>query len=423
MKRISWKRGMRLTDDLLRASDDCTFEIFRKLGLISSSGLFGLIQSELPFEISLNFGKGYLEIDSLCCRALTRNGTLIDVCFDTRYNANYPTRVMIPDLPGVEEYLLVIEESRNQWKPVQGDLEEPVYIFSLISTDTIMPEGGIPIARIIDDYGWRIDEMDFVPPCMFVSNHHKFKEQLIKFTELLTIMENKTRQAIGNTTHQAVAVFWPILQQIRIEIDKNKDFLSPMELLAKIQQCVSAFACACELNPNLKFPELKMYRSFELAPYTFKDAFVRIRIGIEICASIVDKLGAWAHQPVQTNVQNPVQVSPSKEIPTPVIDSKYSQILCNSSETTIPVIYQNSSVSIHFTIDGTVPTKNSSKATKTNNGYKVKFDNGFRQENRQETERTLTLNLIAFDGTASSRISSYSISLKKDVKFRNAIPI
>ncbi len=425
MKRISWRRGMRLTDDLLRASDDCTMDIIREVALMYSAGLFGLLPSEHPFEVNLNFGKGCIDIDSLNCRAISRNGTLIDAHFDTRFDNNYATRVMIPDIPGAEEFLLVVEAVPNQWKCTPDGFEEPAYAFSLIGADTVVPDNGVPIARIVDDYGWRMDEIDFVPPCLLVSVHPKFNEQLLRFADLLSAMEVKARVAIGSAVHGAVAVFWPAVQQLRIAIDKKRDILSPMELLGYIQQCVSAFACACELYPELAFPELKMFRSFVLAPYTVKEAYTRIRIGLEICNSIVEKVGGWAS--LSAPKQEPKQAQPQPQAPgrpaAPAIDDKYTQILCNTSETTIPIVYSGTSVSIHFTTDGTIPTKKSAMAPRFRNGFRIKFDNGFRQENRQDVEKTITLNLIAIDGNNSSNVVSYSINLKKDLKFRNAIPI
>lgn len=412
---------MRLTDELLRKSDDCNQDFIQQVALMSSAGRYGLLPSKYPFDVKLNFGKGCIDIDSLNCVAVSRDGTLIDAHFDTRFDNNYTTRVMIPDLPGAEEFLLVVEAIPNQWKPISDMLEEPAYVFSLIGVDTAVPESGVPIARIVDDYGWRVDDIDFVPPCLFVSGHHKFGEQLMKFADLLSAMDAKAKAAIGSGAHGAVSVFWPVIQRLRIVIDKNKDILSPMELMGCLQQCVSAFTCACELNPGLENPELKMFRSYVFAPYTVKDAYPRIRIGLEICGTIVEKLGRWAE--MSAPKREVKQAATPSRIPDPAIDDKYMQLLCNTSETTIPIIYGGSSGSIHFTIDGTLPSKSSPMASRLRTGFKIKFDNGFRAENKHENEKKIMLNLIACDGANTSNVVSYTLDLKKDLKFRNAIPI
>ncbi len=411
---------MRLTDDLLRASDDCNMDLIGKIGVMASAGRFGLIPSDKPFEVSLNFGKGCIDIDSLSCRAISRDGTLIDVDLSTRYDNNFTTRIELPDIPGAEEFLLVIESIPGQWKSTMDGYEEPVYTFSLIGADTMVPDNGVPVARIVDDYGWRMDEIDFVPPCLFVSAHPKYNELLHRFADLLSTMDVKAKAAIGSSANGAVTVFWPIVQQLLIAIDKERDLLSPMELLGKVQQCVSAFTCACELNPNLSFQEEKMFRSYVRAPYTVKEAYTRIGIGLKICGAIIEKVTAWADMTAPRREEP--QAAPGRPA-APSIADKYLQILCNTSETTIPIVYAGTSTSIYFTTDGTAPTRSSKMASRTRDGFRIKFDNGFRQEKGKETDKTIVMNLVAIDGNISSNVASYTITLQKDLKFRNAIPI
>lgn len=411
---------MRLTDDLLRASDDCNMDVIAKVAMMASTGRFGLLPSDKPFEISLNFGKGCIDIDSLSCMAISRNGTLIDVDFSTRFDNNFTTRIEIPDIPGAEEFLLVVEAIPGQWKSTVDGFEEPVYTFSLIGVDSLLPDNGVPVAHIIDEYGWRMDEIDFVPPCLVLSAHPKYNELLHKFADLLSAMDIKAQAAIGSAAHSAVSVFWPIVQQLLIAVDKERDILSPIELLGKVQQCVSAFTCACELNPGLKFQEEKMFRSYVRAPYTVKEAYARIVIGLKICSSIVEKVSGWADMSAPRREEP--QAAPGRPA-APSVADKYMHILCSTSETTIPVTYAASSASIYFTTDGTSPTRSSKMASRVRDGFRIKFDNGFRQERGSETDRDLILNLVAFDGNVSSNVASYNITLQKDLKFRNAIPI
>lgn len=411
---------MRLTDDLLRASDDCYIDVIGKVAMMVSAGRFGLLPSDKPFEVSLNFGKGCIDIDSLSCRAISRNGTMIDVDFSTRFDNNFTTRIEIPEIPGGEEFLLIVEAIPGQWKSTHDGFEEPVYTFSLVSADSVVPDNGVPVAHIVDDYGWRMDEIDFVPPCLFVTSHSKYNELLHKFADLLSAMDIKARAAIGSAAHGAVIVFWPIVQQLSIVIDKERDILSPTELLGKVQQCVSAFTCACELNPNISFQEEKMYRSYVRAPYTVKEAYTRIGIGLKICESIVEKVDSWAGMSAPRREEP--QPAPGRPA-APTIDDRYMQIVCNTSETTVPVNYAGGSATIYFTTDGTAPTRNSKMASRMRDGFRIKFDNGFRQEKGSETAKNIILNLVAFDGNVSSNVGSYNITLRKDLKFRNAIPI
>lgn len=414
MKKISWRRGMRLSDNLFRASDDCILDVIGKVAVMVSAGRFGLLPSDEPFEVSLNFGNGCIDVDTLVCRAISRNGSLIDVGFTTRYDNNFTTRLDIPDLPGVEEFLLVLEVVPGQWKETADCFEEPVYTFSLIGADSAVPDNGVPVARIVNDYGWRMDQIDFVPPCIVVSAHPKYIELLNRFSDLLSAMDIKSKGAIGSGAHGAVTVFLPIVEQLQIAVDKFRDTISPIELLGRVQQCVSAFTCACELNPIVAFPEAKMFQSYSRAPYTVKEAYTRINIGLKLCATILEKVSAWAGMSAPQREES--HAAPS-------IAAGNTHIVCNTSETSIPVEYASSSATVYFTTDGTLPTQSSMKALRMRDGYRIKFDNGFRKEKGSEPDKNLNINLIAYDGASRSNVASYTVSLHKDMKFRNAIPV
>ena len=42
-KRIHWTKGMRLTDDVMRASDQCLIDFAKNAFIMASSGRFGLL--------------------------------------------------------------------------------------------------------------------------------------------------------------------------------------------------------------------------------------------------------------------------------------------------------------------------------------------------------------------------------------------
>ena len=422
MKRIAWKRGMRLTDDILRASDENMRELLGKAFVLSSVGRFGLLPSSKPFEISLNVGKNILSVESLTCLAVTKNGMLIDAQYDTRFSNNYDTQLTIPDMPGVEEYILTIETQDGRWKETADGFEEPIYSFSLISPDSAVPDNAMPIARIVDEYGWRCDDIDFVPPCLFVASHYKYRELLQRFEEVLSMLDVKSQMTITSGARNIITIFWPLIQQLRISADKERDLLTPMMLLSNVQKCVSAFTCACSLDDTIELSDAKMFQSYVLAPYSYKEAYQRIKVGLDICFSIVEKI-----EKIAANVpEKPEPAHPQKEthrLASPMLPPDVLMQVCNTSESIIPVLHDNASVNIFFTTDGSNPTPRSNKATKTRDGYKIKFDNGFRKEKGKENEKNIIIKLLAIVGDEKSDVVSYSITLKKDLKFRNAIPI
>lgn len=430
MKRVSWKRGMRLSDDLLRASDDNMAELISKAFILAANGRFGLLPSHQPFELTLNIGKGFVDVDSLTCLAMTKGGHLIDAQYDTRYNNNFDTRVMIPETLGVEEYILTINAQPGQWKDIPDGCEEPVYSFSLIAPDTIVPDNAVPIAHLVEEYGWRMDEEDFVPPCLFVSAHRKFEDLLSRFTEVLRFLDEKAQILAKSGIPNVVTVYWPFVQQLRIAADKERDFLTPMMLLSNVQKCVSAFTCACDLDPSIELSDAQMYRTYVLAPYNYREVYMRIKVGLDFCYTIVEKLErlvdntpASVPPPAKPRSAKPKGPAKPKGSAAPRLMDESSVVICNTSETALPVLYQNASASIYFTTNGSQPTQKSSKAVKTRDGFMIKFDNGFRQEKGTESSKNITIKLMAMENGICSETSSYDVTLQKSQKIREAIPV
>ena len=417
MRRILWKRGMRLTDEILRTSDECTAEVISKVLILAAGGRFGLLPSSRPFHVALNITQSVIDVESLNCLAVTQAGDLIDAQYDTRYTNNYGIRVPIPEMSGTNEYILTINASPDQWKESIDGMEEPVYTFSLVGPDSVISEHSFPIARIVDDHGWRMDDVDFVPPCLFVSSHRKFMELLHQFADVLAALDTKSATSTGRS---AVRLFWPFVQQLRIAIDKEHDLMTPMMLLSNVQKCVSAFTCACDLDETLELADAKMFRSYVLAPYNYRDAYQRIKVGLEICFSISEKVSKLSEgQPVR---QEPLQAEPARpEAPT-IAPDKLNQE-CNTSETAIPILYNNPAATVYFTVDGSEPTIHSIRAPRTKTGFTAKFDNGYRKEKGKEADKSVIMKIFAVVDGVNSQTANYTIMLHKGLKFRNAIPI
>ena len=64
-KRINWKKGMRLTDEVLQASDQCTDESIAQAVLLAAGGRFGLFPAVRPFRLSLSITKGVVNVEAL----------------------------------------------------------------------------------------------------------------------------------------------------------------------------------------------------------------------------------------------------------------------------------------------------------------------------------------------------------------------
>lgn len=410
-KRICWKKGMRLSDEIMKASDNKHAELVGHAFVLATAGRFGLFPASRPFGLSLNISGEGLDIVALSCLAITKGGQLIDINYDTKYTCPFDRHVSIPANGDEKEYLLVVSVLQDKWKETIDGYEEQECAFSLVPPRTPIPSNAIPIGRIVNDYSWMEDNVDFVPPCLFVSSHPKYQDLLSQFYELLTVVDTKAKNLLNSNGKDAIRIFWPITQQLMISVDKERDLMTPMTLLSNVQKFVSAFTCACELDGYLKLKDADKFMEYIHAPYNYENAYRKIKEGLDICISINDKLDLLSQQPV-------TQSAIPTKIASPILMENQKLQECKTIETSIPISYEGSEATLFFTTDGSDPTIKSDKASKTRNGYCVKFDNGFRQEKGNEPDKTITLKLMAMKDGICSNICSYQITLHKSIHFR-----
>ena len=407
---------MRLTDDIMRNADSCTAETIGKALLLAASGRFGLIPSPKPFSLSLNVTKGVVDVESLSCLAVTKGGDLIDVNYDTRYTEAFNTRVMIPDDIEEKELILTVNALDAPWKETNNGFVEPVYSFALLPPNTPVPDNAVPIARIVDEYGWRMDDTDFVPPCLLLSAHYKYKELLQRFADVLAAIDTKARKAIGAGTTSAIGIFWPLAQQLRIAADKECDMMTPMTLLSNVQKCVSAFTCACQLDPALQLADEKMYTAYVLAPYNYKDAYPRIKVGLDICFTIsekVEKLAEGAKQ--EPKPQPQPQTTTAHTAPIIREDQLYQD--CTTSTINILVFNPVPAAVVTFSTDGSDPSR---KLPPSN---KISLQNNFNKKKEPEPDQKLIVKLKSVLNGVSSNINEFVITLHKNYKEWNGYEI
>lgn len=394
---------MRLTDEILRASDECTSEFVGRALFLASGGRFGLLPASRPFDIFLNIGGNALDVESLSCLAVTKNGTLIDVKYDTRYTNHIDNHVEIPEGLNSQEFILTVNVEEQWFETIDG-YEEPVYTFSLLVPDTPLPDNSFPIGHIVEDHGWRLDDVDFVPPCLFVNSHYKFEELLKRFSDLLASIDSKARANISSTGKDAIRIFWPIIQQIRIAISKETDLMTPMTLLSNVQKCVSAFTCACDIESSIILSNEKMFRNYVLAPYNYQDAYQRIKVGLELCFSIdqmIEKL----------EVKKKETAAPRQEsLGAPYIPEDQLYQNCKSRNVSITVINPVSGAKVFYSIDGSNP----SRALPSNG--KLVVSNNFNKKKVPENDQELTIMLKAVMKGVSSDVSTFVVTLHKDYK-------
>lgn len=386
---------MRLTDEILKASDNSMTELVVNSLALAAAGRFGLLPL-MQFDLSVNISKGIIDVESLNCTAITKGGHLIDAHYDTKFTNSFDTRIQIPEGSSEKEFVMTINYT-GQWQDSNDGYEEPVYTFSLMAPNSPIPAKSFPIARVVEEYGWRLDDIDFVPPCLFVSSHPKYVELLKKFAGVLSEIDNKVKNLLHSDGKDAIRIFWPVVQQLMITINKEQDLMTPMGLLANVQKCVSAFTCACELDDYLNLADADVFSNYVYAPYNYKDSYQRISEGLDLCFSISEKISKLSES----------SQAPSA-IEAPTIDNSQLIRRCTNSKAMVQITNNVPGATLYYSIDGSEPSRSL-------NGQTLQIDSGFNNSRKREPDRVIEVKVKAVLDGVSSSTNTYLVTLQKDV--------
>ena len=134
-------------------------------------------------------------------------------------------------------------------------------------------------------------------------------------------------------------------------------------------------------------------------PYNYKDAFIRIKEGLELCFSINEKVGKF----------NGETREPST-IEAPTISDSQLFNKCTENKVRIQIKNNVSGATVYYTIDGSEPTQAS------RSGQVIKIDCGFNNSNRKEPDKVIVVKVKAILNGVSSNTNIYEIILQKDIK-------
>lgn len=391
---------MRLTDEILSLSDNCTSELIGKALVLGAGGNFGLFPGPHVFSLSLEINKNIVDVVSINCLGVTRDGSLIDVNYDTDYTNSFDTRTAIPNSGEKTAYILCVMRT-SAWRDTNDGMCEPEYSFMVIDENSPVPSNALPIARLVyDAQCWRMDDIDFVPPCLFVSSMGKYEELFQDFKHLLNRLDVLLPQRFITGQKDALKIFWPIVQQLLIVVDKEKGSMSPMAFLGNVQKCVSGFVMACSLDDYINLSEPEAYLNYVHIPYNYKKAYQIIRDGIDLCYSICTKIEAFdaddrKHEP---------------ELSSPTLSSDQLNQSTKTGKVKLVVGNVPDGATLFYSDDGTEPSVLSSK------GNIVNVNPHFRSDKNPEPDKMLTVKLrYALNGSQSS-VGTYQVNVHKDFK-------
>ena len=247
-----------------------------------------------------------------------------------------------------------------------------------------------------------MDEIDFVPPCLFVSSHDKYEELYSRFKQLLGKLDTILPHKFITEQKEALKIYWPIVQQLAITIDKEKDFMSPMMLLGSIQKCISGFVLACSLDDYITLGDPEIFQNYVRTPYSYKNVYKKIKEGLELCTSISVKIdGFEAEEPAP---------KPGPALSAPTLSSDQLNQSTKTGRIKLTVGNVPDGAELYYSVDGSEPSILSKK------GSVITVDPHFKSDKNPEPDKQMTIKLrYEYNGSHSS-IGTYQINVHKDYK-------
>lgn len=309
---------MRLSTDVFEALDMYMDENIRLTRIIASGGRFGLIPVSKPFELSVNISGNVLEVVSLSCHGVTKSGMMVDIDFDSNYTNTFDTRVVIPTANDDEAFLIVVKFHRAQWREVNEICSEAAYTFELVGENSIIDNDSLPIGRIVNQYGWRLDETEFVPPCLYVSAHPRYVELVSRAKSILKSISDRCLAAHNCVARHLLGTLWPCVVYAHSDIDKAQEVLLPASVFSSIQKVVSAFIIGCSIDEYISLEDADSFVAYHQKPYNGKSICQDIEKGLELCSEIAIKMDAVCSMTETRAVPpSPVERPIPKPQPTP----------------------------------------------------------------------------------------------------------
>lgn len=282
---------MRLTSEVFEAMDHANADHIRQSNLIASGGRFGLYAGSKPFELSINVLNNILEVVTLSCHGLTKSGRIIDLDFDSGYTKSFDTRIHIPEGSPEDVFLLLISVPANQWRESDELHSEPAYTFRLITENMPIDDDSLPIGRVINQYGWRLDETNFVPPCLYVNAHHKYLDLYHRVKAEIKEIYTKCGMAHNCVLKHLLQCVWQGSAEAFRKINGTDAGLRPEELFSAVQAVVTSFVIGCEIEERIALEDPVAFRDFSYMDIDLRNLYDDIHRGLELSAQINVKMG------------------------------------------------------------------------------------------------------------------------------------
>ena len=177
--RIHWKRGLEITPEIFVASDEYHIAERELISLLLSSRFYGVLP-ESKFFIEKEIIGNSLVVNNLNCFAMTREGTVISIPKETRFNKE----LSLSEAMGNECYVVLSVNPKGKIPEDDGaPFIYPDYYLSFVNTSESV-ERGMPILKIKNNNYWEIDN-NYLPPSVALNSLEKLFHVFVEIRSII----------------------------------------------------------------------------------------------------------------------------------------------------------------------------------------------------------------------------------------------
>lgn len=232
--KINWQPGMELTAKTFRQFET-SLDFKQTIALKAALGRnqLGLLPG---FEFKCNgvFVRNTFEIDNLKCLAILPSGKII--------NIDQEIAVNIPILYGEEYYLGVsITEDEYEFEREGVPFIGPIYKFAIYTLDELKKKDVFPIVKFQAKDSVLSIYPEYIAPCLYLTENHKFKEFERKYIDQLEEIVSHSNLEEGESKRSILRYLF-----IMKSINPESEVVEFISLIQEITQAVNYFI----ITPN-----------------------------------------------------------------------------------------------------------------------------------------------------------------------------
>lgn len=300
--RVDWKAGMRLTDEIFRASDEFYAACLQPLYSVLVNGNYGLLNLPI-FRYELNDAN--LSITELQINAISFSGKLIQLSF------NKSERMLFQNinLPNVSEPIIMyIDKSSDKTIKVTDEkanvplCDADYQILLKLESEHYDNPDAVPFARFVYNHGWSNDP-SYIAPCISLRANGALLRAASNYVVELETLKKSLKEACDTDQYVLVMSALPVLNQISIEVQKEADSMTPRHLISLMQTGVQILCDLSDAEGNISIPEKNRCISFVESHYTPYVISEMINEGIDLTHVLVDITKSFGNKPIEAERQ------------------------------------------------------------------------------------------------------------------------